>query len=79
MTHCVENARHLAQKLAQSGKFDMIHEAQMLPIVTVKLKDESRGYSVYDLSSKLRERGWVMAAYTMPPNVEEVALLRIVV
>lgn len=79
MNNCVENAQYLGKMLAKSGKFEMINDAQMLPIVAVKLKDEIKGYTVYDISSKLRERGWVMAAYTMPPNAEEIALLRVVV
>ncbi|MCB1107553.1 MAG: glutamate decarboxylase [Chlamydiia bacterium] len=79
MNNCVSNAQYLAKKLKESGNFEMINEAQMLPIVAVKLKDSIKQYTVYDLSSKLRERGWVIAAYTMPPNAEEVALIRVVV
>ena len=79
MNNCVENAQYLGKMLAKSGKFEMINDAQMLPIVAVKLKDEIKSYTVYDISSKLRDRGWVMAAYTMPPNAEEIALLRVVV
>jgi len=79
MNNCVDNAHLLGKKLAQSGKFEMINDAQMLPIVAVRLKDEIKSYTVYDLSSKLRERGWVVPAYTMPPKAEEIALLRVVV
>lgn len=79
MNNCVTNAQYLAKKLKNSGKFEMINDAQLLPIVAISLKDSIKGYSVYDLSSKLRERGWVVAAYTMPPNAEEVALMRVVV
>lgn len=57
----------------------MINDAQMLPIVAVKLKDSVKKFTVYDLSAKLRERGWVIAAYTMPANAENISLLRIVV
>jgi glutamate decarboxylase len=31
------------------------------------------------VSRKLRERGWLIPAYTMPPNREELVVLRIVV
>ena len=34
---------------------------------------------VFDLSRKLRERGWLVPAYTMPPKREDLAVLRIVV
>lgn len=79
MENCLSNAQYLAELLEGSGKFEMINKSQKLPIVAVSLKQEIKGYSVYDLSHKLRERGWVMAAYTMPPNAEEVELMRVVV
>lgn len=79
MTNCIANAQYLSKKLEKSGKFEMINDAQMLPIVTVKLKDSITNYTVFELSSKLRERGWVIAAYTMPENAQEIALLRVVV
>ena len=44
----------------------------------VALKDSSQ-YTVFDLSDKLRENGWQVPAYTMPPKVEDLAVLRIVV
>ncbi len=79
MTNCIANAQYLSKKLEKSGKFEMINNAQMLPIVAVKLKDSITNYTVFDLSSKIRERGWVIAAYTMPENAQEIALLRVVV
>ena len=42
-------------------------------------KDDIRKYTVFDLSAKLRERGWIISAYTMPPNAEEIAIMRVVV
>ena len=36
-------------------------------------------YDVFDLSRKLRERGWLVPAYTMPPKREDLAVLRVVV
>jgi glutamate decarboxylase len=34
---------------------------------------------VYHLADKLRERGWLVPAYTLPPNQQERAVLRFVV
>ncbi|MEA2052378.1 MAG: hypothetical protein U9O90_06110 [Euryarchaeota archaeon] len=74
----LENARYLAKRLADSGKFEMLNAANLLPIVTAKLK-EPVNYTVFDLSHKLRERGWILPAYTLPPNAERIAILRMVV
>jgi glutamate decarboxylase len=74
----LDNARYLSQCLANTGKFEMLNTANLLPIVTLKLKDTQR-YSVFDISHKLRERGWILPAYTLPPNAESIAIMRIVV
>jgi glutamate decarboxylase len=36
-------------------------------------------YTVYDVSEAVRTRGWLIPAYRLPPNLEDVAVLRIVV
>ncbi len=78
MENCMANAGYLSDLLEKSGKFTMISKAQMLPIVAVSLKNSEK-FTVFDLSKKLRERGWVMSAYTMPKNADNVALMRVVV
>ena len=40
---------------------------------------EPGGYSVYDVSDELRTRGWIVPAYTMPPAIDDTAVLRVVV
>ena len=36
-------------------------------------------YTVFDVSDRLRERGWLVPAYTFPANREDLSVLRIVV
>ena len=77
MTNIMENARYLAGALAGSGKFIMLNESQLLPIIAFRLKEES--FTIFDLSDKLRQRGWIISAYTLPPNAQDLAIMRIVV
>ena len=79
MNNCVQNAQYLSKQLAALEQFEMVNEAQLLPIVALKLKDATQGYTVFDLSRKLRERGWIVPAYIMPPHAEDIAIIRIVV
>ena len=79
MNNCLKNAQFLAGKLEVLGPFEMINRSQMLPIVAMKLKSSIKNYTVFDLSHKLRERGWVVSAYTLPPNAEHIAIMRVVV
>ena len=44
-----------------------------------KLRDEVTNYTVFEVSRALREHGWLVPAYTLPANLEDVAVLRIVV
>jgi glutamate decarboxylase len=43
------------------------------------LAPEIENYNVYDVSDRLRQRGWLVPAYTFPPNREDLSVLRIVV
>jgi len=72
------NARYLCKSIADTGRFEVLNTASLLPIVTFKLK-EAVNYTVFDLSHKLRERGWILPAYTLPPNAESIAIMRVVV
>jgi glutamate decarboxylase len=36
-------------------------------------------YTVFDISDRLRMRGWLVPAYHMPPDIEDMAVLRVVV
>jgi glutamate decarboxylase len=75
-----ENARALADKLKATGDFELIGDGEeQLPLVAFKLADE-KSYDEFDVSWQLSaERGWMVPAYTMPPNAEDVKILRALV
>src|SRR5690349_7745245 len=76
---CQDVAVHIARTLAARPEFSVISDGRELPVVTVSLTPEVTKYDVYDLSRKLRESGWLVPAYTMPPKREDLAVLRVVV
>ena len=79
MQHAVDNAVHLRQCLVRSGYFKIMNETQRIPVVAVTLDPKIRKFNEFDVSNKVRERGWVLSAYAMPPNAQEVFSLRVVV
>ena len=79
MQHSVDNAVHLRDRLVKSGYFTIMNRTQRIPVVALTLASKIKKYNEFDVSFKVRERGWVLSAYTMPPNAEEVRSLRIVV
>ena len=76
---CHEVAVFLATEIAQMGPFELLSEGKELPVFAFKLKDSVTGYSVFDISERLRGRGWLVPAYTFPENLQDTAVLRIVV
>lgn len=79
MEHAVNNAERLREQLVESGYFNIMNKTQRIPVVALTLKRQFKNFSEFDVSAKVRERGWVLSAYTMPPNAEEVRSLRVVV
>lgn len=79
MMKTVENSQYLRDLLVESGYFTIMNETQRIPVVALTLKDQYRNFNEFDVSAKVRERGWVLSAYTMPPAAEEVRSLRVVV
>ncbi len=77
MENMLENARFLAKKLDDTGKFEILDVEMMFPLVTAKLKNCN--FSVFHLSDKLRQKGWIVPAYTLPPNADDIAVIRLVV
>ncbi|HKY15171.1 MAG TPA: hypothetical protein VJM33_09625, partial [Microthrixaceae bacterium] len=45
---------------------------------TFRLTDGA-DFDAYHLSDRLRQHGWIVPAYTLPPNAEHVTVLRVVV
>ena len=71
-------AAYLTNEIERFGRFTLLSKRGHLPVVTLALK-ENASFSVFDLSAKLRERGWIVPAYTMAPDAQDIAVLRIVV
>jgi len=80
MQRTLDNALFLRETLLKSGYFIMLNETQRIPVVALGLNRERvKNFSEFDVSAKVRERGWVLSAYSMPANAESVNCLRVVV
>jgi glutamate decarboxylase len=77
--NCQDIALFLSGEIAKIGPFELITDGSELPVFAVRLREDVRGYSVFDLSERLRGRGWLVPAYTFPENLTDVAVLRFVI
>ena len=75
------NARALAEGLRASGRFEVIGEGEeQLPLVAFRLSGDHASYDESDIAWQLSaERGWMVPAYTLPPDAQDVKILRALV
>jgi len=79
MSNLHANTGYLTDQLMKTDNFELVGRKICIPAVTLSLKESITNYTVYDISDRLRERGWIVSAYTLPPNAQDVSVLRIVV
>jgi glutamate decarboxylase len=75
------NARALAEKVVEGSDFELVGDpgAEQLPLVAFKLAEE-RNFDEFDVAVQLAaERGWMVPAYTLPPNAQHVTIMRALV
>ncbi|WP_329068770.1 glutamate decarboxylase [Amycolatopsis sp. NBC_01480] len=72
-------AMHLSGHIAAMGPFELLTRGDQLPVFAFTTKKDITGYDVFDVSRRLRERGWLVPAYTFPEDRTDLAVLRIVV
>ncbi|WP_410563667.1 glutamate decarboxylase [Amycolatopsis sp. cmx-4-61] len=71
-------AVHLSSGIAELGPFELLTRGDQLPVFAFTTRPDA-GFDVFDVSRRLRERGWLVPAYTFPENRTDLAVLRIVV
>jgi glutamate decarboxylase len=77
--HSSDIAQYLAAGVAKIGPYNLVSAGTDLPVFSFALKPDVTNYTVFDVSARLRERGWLVPAYTYPANRQDLAVLRIVV
>ncbi len=72
------NAAYLASRLKESGEFLVLNDAKHIPVVTFRFPGDE-DFTLFDLSYRIRERGWIVPAYSLPPHAEDITIMRVVV
>jgi glutamate decarboxylase len=76
---CQDVALHVSSQVASMGPFELLSDGSELPVFAFRISDPGAGFTVFDLSERLRTRGWLVPAYTFPEDLQDMAVLRIVV
>lgn len=78
MENCKDNMIVLKEGLEKTGHFDIVSKDEGVPLVAFTLKDHSH-FDEFQISDMLRRFGWIVPAYTMPPDAQHITVLRVVI
>lgn len=73
----LSNAQALAAKLEKIESLELLNDGSSFPIVALRATDPAIDLTL--VSRRLREHGWIVPAYTLPPNAEHITVLRMVI
>jgi len=76
-----KNARFLGDQLKAGGRFELIGaDEPQLPLIVFRLAAKDLAYDEFDVAAQLgAERGWMVPAYTLPPDAQEETIMRALV
>lgn len=77
---CQSVAEFLSAEIRKMGPFELFTTGSDIPVFAWRMKaGYTSKWNLYDLSRQLRTYGWQVPAYSMPPNLEDVTVMRVVV
>ena len=76
-----DSAAFIAERVAGMGPFQLIHRgdrAAGIAAVSWRLvPDADVAWNLYDLADRMRTRGWLVPAYSLPASLEELSIQRV--
>ena len=78
---CLDHGIYIAQEVEKLGLFDLLYDGKSaVPGAAWMLKkDVNPGFNLYDLSDRMRMRGWQIASYSLPTNCEDMVIQRVLI
>ncbi len=81
MDNLYKSGKHITQGIKAMDDFEIFYgadEQKGIPAVSWTLNDSVKHYSLYDLSDRMRMRGWQVSAYSMLPDIQDTVVMRVV-
>lgn len=73
-------AHFLSKAILDMGPFELFTDGSDIPVFAWRLKEGyTSKWNLYDLSRQFRTFGWQVPAYPLPPDMEQVTIMRIVI
>ncbi|MGC5565175.1 glutamate decarboxylase [Streptomyces sp. FR-108] len=71
-------AMGLAGRIGALDEFRLLTRGDQLPVFAFTTAPDVTAFDVFDVSRRMRERGWLLPAYTFPAHREDLSVLRVV-
>ncbi len=71
-------ACQLAGRIGALDDFQLLTHGDQLPVFAFTTAPDVTAFSVFDVSRRLREHGWLVPAYAFPPHRQDLSVLRVV-
>lgn len=68
----------LKEGLEKMARFNIVSKDDGVPLVAFTLKDHT-SFNEFQISDLLRRFGWIVPAYSMPPDAQHITVLRVVI
>ena len=78
----LEIARYMHDEIGKMPQFTCYCKDVVNPLFIWYMRPEyarAAEWTLYDLQDKLKQSGWMVPAYSMPQNIEDMVVMRIVV
>jgi glutamate decarboxylase len=79
MQNAQDVARFISSGVAELGPYRLLSDGSDLPVFAFALAPEVENYTVFDVSDRLRQHGWLVPAYNFPENRQDLSVLRVVI
>ena len=78
---CQEHGIFIAEEVKKLGLFDLLYDGKSaIPGAAWMLKKGvNPGFNLYDLSDRMRMRGWQIASYSLPANCQDMVIQRVLI
>lgn len=78
---CYDTAVYIGEQIDKLGPFKVIYNGKGgIPALLWQMKEGvDAGFNLFDLSDRLRSRGWQAPAYSLPEHLTDVVVMRVLV
>ena len=78
VTNVLSNAQALASRVDELEELELLNDASRFPVIAARVRSGS-DLDLAAVSKRVRERGWIVPAYTLPADADHISVLRMVV